>query len=302
MRIRELLDWLDSQVHTYSFIGDVEENVIGFASLSNYRAGCLTWIKKEVGYNNVGRPDYITLAVVQNGIKVDFENVIYTDHSKELFFGILHHFWGGQIEIGSIGAGTIVSENARISKTVTIGCNCSIVGNISIGINSVIENNVVIQGNVMIGNNCIIHSGTVIGCDGYGYYVEDDGTIGKVEHFGGVIIEDDVEIGANACIDRGTIDNTIIGHNSKIDNLVHIAHNVQIGKNVCVVAGAVICGSARLMDCSYIAPGGIVKNQITVGENALVGLGAVVTKDVESSIVAAGIPAKPIRQVQKRDK
>ena len=112
----------------------------------------------------------------------------------------------------------------------------------------------------------------------------------------------DYDIGANTCIDRGTIDDTIIGFNSKIDNLVHIARNVQIGKNVCVVAGVAICGSAKLKDGSYVAPGGIVKNQIEIGQNALVGLGAVATKSVEEEFVVAGGPAKPIRKLQKGDK
>ena len=302
MKIRDILDFLDNSEIDYEFTGKDNREIKGFSALSNYKAGSITWIKNDRGYEAAGRPTNIDCAIVQSNVPVNLNDVIYSRNSKEVFFSILHHFWGNNIEAGSIGVNSVVDENVIKDQTVTIGANCSIIGNITIGANTVIENNVVIQGNVSIGANCIIHSGTVIGCDGYGYYFEDDGTIGKVEHFGGVEIADRVEIGANACIDRGTIDNTVIGFNSKIDNLVHIAHNVQIGKNVCVVAGAAICGSAKLHDGAYVAPGGIVKNQLEVGENALVGLGAVATKEVEDSMVVAGVPAKPIRRVQKGDK
>ncbi|MFG6376999.1 MAG: hypothetical protein K1W19_01530 [Lachnospiraceae bacterium] len=123
-----------------------------------------------------------------------------------------------------------------------------------------------------------------------------------MKHFGGVIIGDNVEIGANACIDRGTIDYTYIGNNVKIDNLVHVAHNVQIQQNSMLVAGAIICGSADLKKGSYIAPGGIVKNQKKVGEGAFVGMGAVVMQDVPEYTVVAGIQARGIRKIEKNEK
>ncbi len=302
MRILDILSWLDEQRMEYRFSGDGRVDITGFSSLAKYKTGTITWVKNKTGYENAGGSRKIRLAVVQEGVAVDIENMIISSASKELFFAILHHFWGQKRKEGSIGEGTIISKGASIASSVSIGCNCTIIGKITIGERTIIENNVVIQGNVNIGSNCIIHSGTVIGCDGYGYYFVGDGTIEKVEHFGRVIIEDKVEIGANACIDRGTIDDTIIGFNSKIDNLVHIAHNVQVGKNVCVVAGAVICGSAKLKNGAYVAPGGIVKNQIEIGENALVGLGAVAIKPVEGSMVVAGVPAKPIRTFLKGDK
>lgn len=302
MKLKNILDWLDEQNYDYRFSGDSQAEINGFSSLSNYREYSLTWIRKEEIYNSLSKPRNIFCAVVQSGVAVDFENVIFTKHSKEVFFAILHEFWGGKKKEGSVGRGTIISDDAEIDPTVTIGCNCSIIGNVKVGAHTVIEHNVVIQGNVKIGKNCYIHSGAVIGADGFGYYFEDNGAVKKIEHFGGAEIGNTVEIGANACIDRGTIDNTVIGDGSKIDNLVHIAHNVRIGKSVCVVAGAVVCGSAKLHDGAYIAPGGIVKNQLEVGENGFVGLGAVVTNPVENEEVVVGIPAKPVRKFQKGDK
>lgn len=304
MRILEILNWLDDSGVKYRFTGEKETELSGFSSLKNYRPGTLSWIKREQNYDELNRPSNIACAVIQSGVSVDFFNAIESDASKEIFFAILKQFWGMEVwqEEGSIGKGTVIDPRANIDPTVSIGCNCSICGNVIVGSHTIIENNVVIQGNVRIGDNCIIHSGTAIGTDGFGYFFKDNGVIGKVEHFGGVEIGDEVEIGANVCIDRGTIDDTVIGNNSKIDNLVHIAHNVRIGKSVCVVAGAVICGSVVLRDGVYIAPGGIVKNQLEIGNEGFVGLGAVVTHSVDDGTVVAGIPAKVIRTVKRGDK
>lgn len=302
MKLEKILDWLSGQGYGYLFSGDRQTEVDGFSSLLNYRDGSLTWIKKEESYNSLDRPGGIACAVVQSGVEVDFANAIVTERSKEVFFAVLREFWGKKAEEGAIGGGTVVSSGAEIDPTAVIGCNCSIVGNVRIGAHTVIGHNVVIQGNVRIGEGCHIQSGAVIGSDGFGYYFKDDGAIEKAEHFGGVEIGNEVEIGGNACIDRGTIDDTVIGDKSKIDNLVHIAHNVQIGRYVCVVAGAVVCGSARLHDGAYVAPGGIVRNQLEVGKDGFVGLGAVVTRPVGNGEVVAGVPAKAVRMLRKGDK
>lgn len=306
MKIAEIIKWLSAERIECSFWGDEQCEVTGFSSLGQYVDGTITWIKSSDKYEeflkNASSNRMFTCAVVQNGVDISEGNQIVCDNSKEAFFSILEHFYGNKPIRGTVGKGTVISEEAVIDSSASVGCNCSIMGNVIVGKNSVIENNVTIQGRVRIGNDCIIHSGAVIGGDGFGYYFLDDGTIGKVEHYGGVIIEDHVEIGCNTCVDRGTIDDTFIGRNAKIDNLVHIAHNVRIKENACVVAGAIVCGSAELQENSYVAPGGIVKNQVLVGKNALVGLGAVVTNDIDESMVVAGIPAKNIRKVRKEDK
>lgn len=153
---------------------------------------------------------------------------------------------------------------------------CFIDESVTIGDESIIENNITIQGTVSIGNNCIIHFGAVIGTAGYGLFLLKDGAPQKVEHFGGVTIGNNVEIGANTCIDRGSIDDTFIESNTKIDNFCHIAHNVRIEESCMLVAESLICGSARINKKSHVAPGAIVKNQKTVGSELLIGMGAVV--------------------------
>lgn len=143
--------------------------------------------------------------------------------------------------------------------------------------------------NVTIGQNC------TIGGDGY-QYLKDNGELIKFPHFGGVIIENNVDIANNVCIDRGALSNTIIKQGTKIDNLVHVAHNVVIGKNNHIIAGAIICGSVTLGDNCWVAPGSCIKDQLTIGDNVTIGLGSVVLKDVESNSVMVGNPAKLLRK------
>lgn len=302
MKSRDILEWLSKNDYIYTYRGDEETEILGFASLNTCKDGYITWIKKREYFDKAENKSEIKLAVVQEGLDLDIPNQIITGNSKAIFFGILHHFWSNEQKHGFIGEGTYISPTAYIDPTAYIGYNCSITGNVRIGPNTIIENNVSISNCAIIGKECIIHSGVVIGSDGFGFAFGEDGLPIKVEHFGKVVIGDGVEIGANTCIDRGTIDNTIIHDEVKIDNLVHIAHNVELLKGAVVVAGAIICGSARLGEDSYVAPGGIVKNQLQIGNNAFVGLGAVVTKPVEEYSVVAGVPAKEIRKVKPGDK
>jgi len=144
--------------------------------------------------------------------------------------------------------------------------------------------------NVQIGQNCSI------GNDGFQYVHGPKGDIVKFPHFGNIIIEDNVEIANNVCIDRGALSNTIIRKGVKIDNLVHIAHNVEIGENTMVVALAMIAGSVKIGKNCWISPSSSIREQLTIGDNVLIGLGAVVIKDVESNSVMVGNPAKLLRK------
>jgi UDP-3-O-[3-hydroxymyristoyl] glucosamine N-acyltransferase len=138
----------------------------------------------------------------------------------------------------------------------------------------------------------IIHAGTVIGADGFGYERNEDGTFEKFPHLGGVVIEDDVEIGANACIDRGTLAPTRIREGAKIDNLVHIAHNVDVGRHAAVIAHAMIGGGTRIGDYGWVAPCACLRDGIVIGTRSTVGLGAVVTKSIGDDATVMGAPAR----------
>lgn len=294
MKLGKILEWLEKQGYDYLFNGDSQTEIDGFSSLLNYRKKTITWIKKEDNYNYLNRPVDVACAVVQSGVKVDFKNVIMTDNSKELFFSILREFWGEKRNEGTIGVGTVVSAGAVIDPTVSIGCNCSIIGDITIGAHTIIENNVVIQGKVHIGENCHIQSLAAIGIDGYGYSQEGENkTKTMVEHFGCVDIGDNVFIGSHVNIARGTIDDTVIGNGVKIAPSTHIGHNNIIGSNTAIICST-LYGSVKTGERSYITAS-TIGNQMTIGEDTVVGMGSVVTRPIGDRVIAYGIPAKVVK-------
>jgi UDP-3-O-[3-hydroxymyristoyl] glucosamine N-acyltransferase len=185
----------------------------------------------------------------------------------------------------------IIDPGAKIDPEVYIGPYTS-VGQCEIGTGTVIHGHVHLYNKTRIGRNVTIHAGTVIGTDGFGYQRNEDGEPEKFPHLGGVLIEDDVEIGANTCIDRGTLGDTIIRQAAKIDNLVHIAHNVVVGRGAFIIAHAQVAGSVVIGDGAWIAPGANVINGITVGARSTVGIGAVVLSNVPDQAKVLGNPAR----------
>lgn len=172
-----------------------------------------------------------------------------------------------------IAPDAVIDSTARIEAGVRIGAS-------RIGPGCVIRPGVQILDGVSLSRGVVIHPGAILGVDGFGYERDEDSTPVKFPHFGGVHIGEDVEIGANTVIDRGTIGDTVIGAETKIDNLVHVAHNVQIGERCLIAANAVIAGSARLGNNVWVGPNACISNGITVGDGAEISLGAVVTRDV----------------------
>lgn len=134
-----------------------------------------------------------------------------------------------------------------------------------------------------------IGAGTVIGNDGFGYVRDETGILVKMPHAGNVVIGENVEIGSNTCIDRAVVGSTIISEGVKIDNLVHIAHGVKIGKHTLVVAGAVIGGSAEIGDHCFIGINASIKNKVRIGNNVTVGMGCIVLADVPDGLTVKGI-------------
>ena len=145
-----------------------------------------------------------------------------------------------------LGAFAYIGKNCKIGKNVKIYPNVVIGDNVEIGDNTVIYANVSIYLHCKVGADCIIHSGAVIGSDGFGFAPQPDGTYAKIPQTGNVIIEDNVEIGANTCLDRATMGSTIIRKGVKLDNLIQIAHNVEVGENTVIAGGTAIAGSTRL--------------------------------------------------------
>ncbi len=196
-----------------------------------------------------------------------------------------------------------VHETAIVHPTAKIGANCSIgpysvIGkNVVIGKNSIIGANVTIQA-AQIGAGCIIHTGVRIGQDGFGFAMGAGGHT-KVPQLGGVIIGDDVEVGANTCIDRGSGPNTVIGDGTKIDNLVQIGHNVEIGRGCIIVAQVGVAGSTKLGDFVVVGGKAGISGHLKIGTGAKIAGGSGVIKDVEPGKSVGGTPAMNIRDWHK---
>lgn len=195
----------------------------------------------------------------------------------------------------------VIDSEAVIGKGTSIGAN-TVIGKCKIGSDCIINSNCHIDDNTEIGSRVVIGSSTVIGGPGFGYSRETDGNLVLFPHVGGVVIKDDVEIGSNTSIDRGSLGNTIINRGVKIDNLVHVAHNVIIGENSLIIANTVLGGSAEIGSCSWIAPSVCIKNGVTIGDNVTVGMGAIVTKNIPDGETWVGNPAMPLEQFMKQRK
>jgi len=302
--VKEILDFLHNENIECRHQGSLLA-IEGFSSIIEYQDNTLTWIKSKDKYLSLKSKidlDRIGLVVVDEETSecANFKEMLICTNPKDVFYSIVERFFVLQRKKNQIGVNTIIAESAIIGNNVYIGNNCYIGNYVEIGDGTQIYHNVVINDNVKVGSNCCIKSGAVIGEEGYGYRLR-AGQYYKVSHVGSVIIEDNVDIGANTCIDKGSIGDTVIGKGTKIDNLIHIAHNVHIGNNVLLIAGTIVAGSAKIENDAYLAPGTVVKNQIDIKEKSLIGLGGVVVKDTEKEYVYIGVPAKPVGKRGNKD-
>ncbi|MBI1406932.1 MAG: UDP-3-O-(3-hydroxymyristoyl)glucosamine N-acyltransferase [Caulobacter sp.] len=200
-----------------------------------------------------------------------------------------------ELESGVIvSPGAVVGEGARIGAGTHLGPGAAVGPGVSIGRNCRIGPRVVL-GFAMVGDNVSISAGAVIGEAGFGATAGPTGVV-DVPQLGRVIIQDNVTIGANCCIDRGAFDDTVIGENTKIDNLVHIAHNTRIGRNCVMAAFVGISGSVTVGDgVAFGGRAGVADHQ-TIGDGASVGAGAGVIRDIPPGAIWSGYPAKPVRE------
>ncbi len=202
-----------------------------------------------------------------------------------------------------IGEGTKIAPNAYVGKNVKIGKNCFIGPNSSILDNSVIGDNCTINANVVIsyaiiGNNCAFFNGAKIGQDGFGF-AHNQGVNHKIIQLGIVEIGNDVEIGANSCVDRGAIENTVISDGVKIDNLVQIGHNVKIGKGSVIAGTTAVAGSTTIGSFVQIGGNCSIGGHISIGDGAKIAGMSGLMRDALPMQALAGIPALPIRDWHK---
>lgn len=195
-------------------------------------------------------------------------------------------------DTSAAGESTMISRNCRIGPFATIGENCVI------GDNVVIEDRASLK-NCRIGDGCVIQCGVAIGSDGFAYERHPDGRLERFPHLGSVVIGKNVEICANSSIARGSLGDTTIGDGTKLDALVHVAHNVRIGRDCQLAAGTIIGGSTTIGDSCWTGLNSTLKNQIHLGNRILVAAGACVIGDLPDGEIVAGVPAKSIKDKVK---
>ncbi len=205
---------------------------------------------------------------------------------------------GRNVVIGSdpsIHPYVVIEDDVRIGDRVILYPGVWIGKGTTIGDDSVVYSNVNIRENIRIGNRVVIHAGATIGSDGFGY-VTDEGRHHKIPQVGGVIIGDDVEIGANSTVDRATLGNTVIKRGTKIDNLVHVAHNVTIGEHCFLIAQVGIAGSCTIGDYVVLAGQVGLADHVTIGDRAMVSAQSGVIKNVQPGQMMGGYYAMPQKE------
>jgi UDP-3-O-[3-hydroxymyristoyl] glucosamine N-acyltransferase len=190
-----------------------------------------------------------------------------------------------------IGAFAYLGEKVKIGNNTKVYPNAFIGDNVTVGDNCIIHPGVKIYHDCVIGNNVIIHAGTVIGSDGFGFAPQADGSFKKVPQIGNVVIQDNVEIGANATIDRATIGSTLIKNGAKLDNLIQIAHNVEIGNSTVIAAQAGISGSTKIGNGVMIGGQAGIVGHIQLGDGAKVNAQSGVSKSIDPGKAVTGSPA-----------
>jgi len=186
----------------------------------------------------------------------------------------------------------IIGENVNIGKGATIEPFVFLDHNSYVGNDCILKSGVRICSNVLIGNHVSIGQNSVIGAPGFGIEKKEDGSFIRIPQIGGVVVGNNVEIGALSTIDSGTIEATVIEDNVMIDNHVHISHNVHIEKNCIITACSEISGSVYIEENTWLGPNCSIINGITIGKNVLIGMGAVVRKSTRDNVIIAGKPAK----------
>jgi UDP-3-O-[3-hydroxymyristoyl] glucosamine N-acyltransferase len=307
----EIAKALDGEV-----IGDGSLQLTGFAAATAARAGDLTFAENETFFQKAEQ-SAASAILIDGPFTSSSKTLIRVPNARIGFARVLPYFFPertfapgvhptavvdptAQIDPAAhIGPHCVVSERAKIGPGVVLQGGNHVGRNAVIGAHTRLFPNVVIYGHTQIGQRVRIHSGAVIGADGFGY-VFDSGRHLKVPQVGQVIVQDDVEIGANVTIDRGALGPTIIGKGTKIDNLVQIAHNVSLGEHCLIVAQVGVAGSTKIGQYTTLAGQVGIAGHLKIGNKVTIAAQSGVMHDVPDGGKWLGAPAQPDRQAKRQ--
>lgn len=300
--LKEIADFADLE-----FIGNPDKVIESVSDLDNIKDNSLVFLFEEKYLKTIELD--ICVLIKKDWIDKFSGNLLLSDNPKadmakilslfeteyEKFYDYQNVFIGENVKIGK---NVSLSPFVYIGKNVVIDDNTTIMSGAFIGENSIIGSdtkiypNVSIMSDSIIGNKVIIHSNTVIGSDGYGFIQNSKNEHFKIPQVGNVVIEDNVEIGSNVSIDRGTIGSTIIKSGTKIDNMVHIAHNVKVGERTLIIAQSGIAGSSEIGNDVILAGQVGVGGHISIGDKSIVMSRSGVTKSHPENSKLSGFPAR----------
>lgn len=296
--------------------GDGDIEITGISGINEALPNQITFVA-NTKYLSAIETTQASAIIIGRGVSGNGKATICVDNPYWAFVKVLELFaWDiGEHPQTGIHETAIIGENVKLGKDVTIEAFTVIGDNVEIGDESIIKphvyigpdtkignngliySHVSIRENVIIGNNVIIHCGAVIGSDGFGFTPDPTNNRPyKIPQIGTVVIQDNVEIGANTTIDRATIAETLIKTGTKLDNLVQIAHNVVIGQDCCLAAQSGIAGSSVLEDNVNIAGQSGVVGHLTLGKNSVLYAKSAVTKSAPAGSQLSGFPARPHKQ------
>jgi UDP-3-O-[3-hydroxymyristoyl] glucosamine N-acyltransferase len=296
--------------------GDPQTVIRGIASIEEARNGDITFAESIRFLQNAEQSMATAIIAPENAAANGGKVMIQVANPRLAFAQLLDLFAPEQyaergmdpsVVIGSdfrhganvaIGANSVLGDNVRLGDNVTLHPLCYLGDDVEIGDGTVIGPQVTLLRGTIIGANCIIHSGAVLGADGFGYLTM-QGKHRKIPQIGNVQIGDDVEIGANVTIDRARTGTTRVGSGTKIDNLVHIGHNCQIGEDCILVAQVGLAGGVEVGRNVIIAGQSGVKEQVKIGDRVVIGAQTGVMGDVPAGAFVSGYGARPHREVLK---
>jgi len=280
-----------SKLINAKLIGDGEAIVDNLSTIQNSNKTSLTFLSNKKYSKYIKTSEAKAFIVHQDFVNEDDKKNFLVSEDPYLSYAMASKLFSpfyNDLNNSGIHSTAIVSSDAKIGNNVSIGANVYIGPNCVIGENSCIQPNVSLVCNVKLGSNCNIFPGTVLGSDGFGYAPTKNGYV-KIEQLGSLVIGDHVEIGAGCTIDRGALDDTIIHDGVKLDNQIHIAHNVDLGKNSAIAACCAIAGSTIIGENFRMGGLSGVLGHLSITDNVSVGAHTLITKNISEGGEYIGI-------------